>query len=157
MMLKSKKGVSPVIATVLLISMVVVIAVIVFIWFRSMTKEAITKFGDTNIELVCNDVMFDASYDHSGLLSIVNTGNVPIFGMKIKAVTSGKKEQFDLKEISNWPAFGLNSGSTFSSDVGADVGDPDQIILTPVLLGTSDSGDKSFVCDEKQYGVEITV
>lgn len=155
MMLKQKKGVSPVIATVLLVSMVVVIAVIVFIWFRSMTKEAITKFGDTNVELVCNDVIFDASYDSSGLLSIVNTGNVPIFGMKIKAVTAGKKDQFDLKEISDWPSFGLNSGGTFSSDIGADIGSPEKIILIPILLGTSDSGDKSFVCEEKQHGVEI--
>ena len=35
----NKKGVSPVIATVLLVAMVIVLALIVFLWFRSLSKE----------------------------------------------------------------------------------------------------------------------
>jgi len=44
-----KKGLSPVIATMLLIAIVVVIGLIIFLWFRGMTEEAITKFDGTNI------------------------------------------------------------------------------------------------------------
>jgi len=47
--MEKKKGVSPVIATVLLIAMVVVIALIIFLWFRGLTKEAITKFDVRNL------------------------------------------------------------------------------------------------------------
>ena len=38
----NKKGVSPVIATVLLIAIVIVIGLIIFLWFRSLTKDALT-------------------------------------------------------------------------------------------------------------------
>ena len=61
-----KRGVSPVIATVLLISMVVIIGIIIFLWFRGMVGETVTKFGK-NIELACEDVVFDASYSTSTL------------------------------------------------------------------------------------------
>ncbi len=77
-----KRGISPVIATVLLIAMVVVIGLIVFLWFRGMIEEEGTKFGK-NVKLVCDDVNFEASYS-GGVLSILNIGNTPIYKMKIK-------------------------------------------------------------------------
>ncbi|MAG78897.1 hypothetical protein CMI40_00795, partial [Candidatus Pacearchaeota archaeon] len=40
----NKKGVSPVIATVLLVAIVVIIGLIIFQWFRGMTQESIIKF-----------------------------------------------------------------------------------------------------------------
>ena len=55
----SKKGVSPVIATILLIGIVIVIGLIIFLWLRSLTQEAVTKF-DKNVELFCEDFNFDA-------------------------------------------------------------------------------------------------
>src|SRR3989344_4073857 len=75
---KSKRSVSPVIATILLIALVIIIALIVFQWMKGFTKEAITKFDGTNIELVCNDVQFEASYSNGNLV-ISNIGNVPIY------------------------------------------------------------------------------
>ncbi len=145
-----KKGISPVIATVLLIAIVVIIALIVFLWFRSMTKEATTKF-DKNIELVCNDVSFDA--DYSGVtLNIVNTGNVPIF--KIKARTYDESG-YTTEELDGWPSYGLNQGGAYSGSL--DAVNADKIVLIPVLMGSSKSGQKSFVCDEKAYGYEINV
>jgi len=112
--MEKKKGVSPVIATVLLIAMVVVIALIIFLWFRGLTKEAITKFDGQNIELVCMDVSFEASYS-SGVLYIANLGNVPIFGMKMKILSDGSYQTVDLS--SGWPTSGLNQGATYSGDV----------------------------------------
>ena len=55
-------GLSPVIATVLLIVIVIVIALIVFIWIRGMVGDAVTKFDNKNVQLVCGDVAFEASY-----------------------------------------------------------------------------------------------
>lgn len=147
-----KSGVSPVIATVLFIAMVVVIGLIVFLWFRGMTQERITKFGGTNIELVCEDVDFEATYI-SGVLNIVNNGNVPIFGMKIKIFGEGSHTTEDL--AGSWPASGLNQGGTFSDTI--DFGDPEKIILIPVLRGKSDKGEENFICDEKQHGHEIII
>lgn len=160
MRIKKRKGVSPVIATVLLIAIVVVMGVIVFVWFNQISQEAITKFGGENIQLVCGDVSFDSSYN-SGVLSIVNNGNVPIYGMKIKIVSQGSYETQDLGGKSgiadSWPDTGLNQGGAFSENLNSYIGSAQDIVLIPVLIGSSESGERTYVCDEDQYGREIAV
>lgn len=150
-----KRGISPVVATVLLIAMVVVLGLIIFLWFRGFTQEAITKF-DTNVELVCSDVSFDASYS-GDTLSIVNTGNVPIYQMSLK---KSKEDSYSTEEITNakytkWPETGLNQGGAFSDTIlfpGIK-----EITLTPILIGNSRTGQKSFTCNEAQTGRSITI
>ncbi len=150
---ESIKGVSPVIATVLLIAIVLVIGLILFLWFRGMTEETITKFGGTNVKLVCRDVNIEASYSN-GVLSLLNSGNVPIFGIKIKLFKEGSHETKDLRDLSeNWPILGLNQGGTFSEGITFE-GEVNKMILIPVLMGNSEKGEKTFVCEE-QYGFEI--
>lgn len=149
-----KKGVSPVIATVLLIAMVVVTALIIFLWFRGMTQEAVTKFGGENVELVCGEVEFDASYS-GGTLYISNTGNVPIFGMDIKISKAGSYETISLGKSDGWSSYGLNSGKTFSGSI-AKAGGATSLTLIPVLLGNAESGQKTYVCDAR-YGKEIVI
>ena len=89
----NKKGVSPVIATVLLIGIVIALGLVVFFWFRSFTQEAVTKFGGENIQLVCNNVQFEGSYSStsttSGTLAISNTGNVPIYNFNVQINGAG--------------------------------------------------------------------
>ncbi len=148
-----KKGVSPVIATVLLVAMVIVIALIIFLWFRGLKGEVITKFGQ-NIELTCSEVEFNAEYT-DGELHVSNIGNVPIFGMKVKMEQPGSYATEDLKTLnSTWPGRGIGQGAAFSGAVVLDA-NVEKIVLTPVLMGTSDKGTKTFVCDEKQFGQEI--
>ena len=151
---KNRKGVSPVIATVLLIAMVVVIGLIVFLWFRGLNEDAITKLGQ-NVELVCGDVGFSADYSlSSGILSIANDGNVNIFNMNVKVTKSGSHETKDLRvDFEGWPESGLNQGeaTSMSVDFGSDV---EEIVLIPVLAGKSEKGDRAFVCEEKD-GREI--
>ncbi len=146
----NKKGISPVIATILLIAIVVVIALIVFLWFRSMTEEATTKF-DKNIELVCGDVSFEVDYS-SLTLNIVNTGNVPIFRIKARLYDSGG---YITEDLDGWPTYGLNQGGAYSGTLEAS--SADKIVLIPVLIGNSEKGQKSFVCDEKNHGEEIII
>jgi len=150
----NKKGISPVIATVLLIAIVVIIGLIIFLWFRGMVQEAVTKF-DENIELVCNDVNFDATY-LSGVLSVSNTGNVPIYSMKAVIFESGSHTTEDLIDLaSDWPVVGLNQGDAFSESIG--FGNANKITLIPVLFGSSSMGEEPFVCNEKQHGYEIDI
>ena len=148
------KGLSPVIATVLLITIVIVIALIVFLWVRGMTEEAITKFDDkVNIKLVCEDVSFEASYTDGTGLYITNPGSVPIFGMDIKVVGEGSHETIDLRDNPAWPTTGLNQGGVFSDEAITFSGT--EIVLIPVLIGDSESGRKTYVCDESQYGYRL--
>jgi flagellin-like protein len=151
---KNRRGLSPVITTVLLIALVIVIISVIFLWFRGMVEEGVTKFGK-NIKLVCDDVDFDASYS-GGTLNIVNTGNVPIFRINLQMGTGGNYQTKDITEFSgvDWPTNGLNQGGTFSGTI--DVGSAEKIIVSPILMGTSTKGKKTFVCGG-QYGEELTV
>jgi flagellin-like protein len=153
-----KKGVSPVIATILLISLTIVIGIIIFLWFRGMNQEVITKSGGKNVELVCSDVQFDAEYSSSrGELSITNTGNIPIFGFDIKKHEGFSYSTENLRDLSSsWPREGLNQGESKKISITFDAG-VEKITLIPELLGSSDKGTRTFVCNEKQHGYEILI
>jgi flagellin-like protein len=151
-----KKGVSPVIATVLLIALVIVIALIIFLFMRGIGEESITKFGNENIKLACQDVDFDASYS-DGALAISNLGIVPIFDMKVKLDKGGNYETKGLKDLpgSTWPSSGLKQGGVASVTL-SDLGDVERIIITPVLVGKTKGGaTKSYNCEQGLYESEI--
>jgi len=153
---QNRKGISPVIATSLLIAMVVVIGLIIFLWFRGFTEEAITKFGGTNVELVCGDVKFDSSYS-GGQISLINVGNVPIYSFQLKIEKPGSHSTEDIKDVADWPVEGLNQGGSFSGDIGSSVGfNVEEITVIPVLRGQSKSGARTHVCDER-YGEAIVL
>lgn len=155
MLKRGDKGVSPIIATVILVAIVIASGTIVFMWFRGFIQEKVIKFGK-NVELVCEDVNFDASYAESQL-SIVNRGNVPIFGMKIKIFEDGSYETKDLKDDfpnAGWPEGGLGQGEAFSGNIQSEVSGKEKIIVIPVLVGSSKEGKKVFTCGD-QYGKEI--
>ena len=150
--MKNKRGVSPVIATILLIALVIIIALIVFFWMKGFTKEAITKFDGENIALVCDDVQFDASYS-TGTLTISNIGNVPIYNFNIKSEYAGGHDTFNLKE-KNSDFAGLSQGGIFSETITIEA---DTITLIPILLGVNKDGEqKTQACEERQ-GKEIFI
>ena len=146
---KSKRSVSPVVATVLLIGIVIAIAIIIFLWMRGLTKEAVTKdlgFGDENIELACDDVVFRADY-YNDNLEITNDGNIPIEDFKIKS--KGSTEY--LSDLSD-ETTRVRQGRTKSFEVDGLEG---EIILIPVLRGDSESGEQDYTCSE-MYGVKVS-
>ena len=151
--MKKNRGLSPVIATMLLVAMVVIIGIIIFLWLRGINDEAITKFDGTNIKLVCEEVQFDASYTSPDVY-VLNTGNVPIYKMKAKTFNNSQgshtTEELTGTPPNEWPAYGLSQGGAFSGRVGI----ADKIILVPVLIGHSEKGDLAYTCDER-HGYEI--
>ena len=152
-----KKGISPVVATTLLIAIVVFIALIIFLWFRGVVGDYGVKFGK-NIELVCEDVEIDAGYStSSGDLFITNDGNVPIFKINLKISRAGSYQTEDLSNlVDDWPREGLDQGGVFSGNIAL-TDSPNSITLIPVLIGTSDKGEKkAFTCGE-EYGYEILI
>jgi flagellin-like protein len=151
-----KKGLSPVVATTLLIAIVVVIALIIFLWFRGVVGDYGEKFG-RNIELVCEDVVLGASYS-GGQLYVTNDGNIPVFKLNVRIEREKSYETLQLNEmVSDWPEAGLTQGGSYSGDIGSWTENPDadEIIVTPVLIGTSNKGDKkTYACGE-QYGYVV--
>lgn len=152
---RNKKGLSPVVATVLLISIVIAIAVIVFLWLRGFAGEAVTKFDGKNVELVCRDVEFGADYT-GGQLSISNKGNVPIYNLKVRVTTEGGYEEENLKEVSgDWPDTGLAAGEATSVSF-SDAEGASSITLIPILIGNSEEGSKKKHTCKESSGTEIT-
>ena len=142
-MRKNKKGLSPVIASVLLVALVVGMGTITFQWFRGISGEDVTKF-DQNIKLVCGDVDLDVSYtDSTNTLYIKNEDSeIPIADFKIKVVDDdGSFETEDLGES-------LNPGESKSIDFSEGSG-AKELVVIPVLNGVSDDGQTEYICDEK--------
>jgi flagellin-like protein len=156
-MKRGKKGVSPVIATVLLIGLVIALGTVVFIWFRSFTQEAITKFGGENIELVCGDVSFEASYS-SGELAVSNTGNIPIYSFNVQInKEGGAYTTKEITDLMSWPTTGLRQGGVLSGNIGSQTSGANKLILIPILRGTISSGDeKSYTCGSR-YGQAVSI
>ncbi len=154
---KKRKGVSPVIATVLLITMVVVLALIMFLWFKGLNRETITKFDGQNVEIVCGEVSFSSDYS-TGILSISNTGNVPIYSFELKIEESAGHTQEDISKFSDaWPKTGLRQGGIYiSEDLSPELSGASRVVLIPVLVGISDSGERKYVCRETN-GQEISL
>jgi flagellin-like protein len=151
---KKKRGLSPVVATVLLISMVVVLGLIIFLWLRGLVAEEATKF-DKNVKLVCEDVEFSASYE-TGVLTIEN-GNIPLYDLNIQYGSSGNYDSLSLRDSysESWGS-GLSEGGIFS-EIVTEISSSGEIVITPVLLGNLEEGKRIYQCDPEKNGVTLRV
>ena len=84
--LENKRALSPVIATVLLVMLVLVLAAIIFLWAKGFVGEQLQKRGQP-IENICKEVSFNAQFVSSGdFIEITNLGNIPIYQFDIKSI-----------------------------------------------------------------------
>jgi len=148
--LKSKKGVSPVIATILLILLMIALFIIVFWWASQFIEEQVTKF-DGNIEDSCEAVDIEVSIRSGGELGVVNLGNIDIFGLDYTIKTNdGNEETHSLIDDS----FPLRKGESIIVEEFFIDPEEEEIIIYPVLLGTGeDNTNKQYVC--LNYGIEV--
>ena len=137
--MKEKRGVSPVIATVLLISIALVLVMIVYVWAAGFIAESVEKNGQI-IDYSCDAVKFEAEADGSKVY-VTNKGNIPLHGFQIRVrdFASSKVQQVQTDDIS--------VGDTEIYDFSAEVGK--ELELIPILLGESDSVAKSYICPDK--------
>ncbi len=155
-----KRGLSPVIATVLLISLALILAAIVFLWARGFIEEKIQKF-DEPIERACEDVLFSADIDSSSKkIKLTNIGTVPLYGVEIR-----KKSSLGIISKVGTASFdeqgtGIPKGAEETSDItfegSATISRGDIALIIPILLGETEEFKKSYVCDEK-FGEEVIV
>lgn len=140
----NKRGISPVIATVLLITIVIVIIIIIFIWAKGTIGEAVLKNGE-NAENVCARIALDASLDGT-TLSITNQGNIPISSFNLKFIdgdstTTQKLEQTDLGP-------GESEDYVLNRTASA-------IEIYPIILGTVGDSEtrKEYICEKNKLEV----
>ena len=140
-----RKGLSPIIATVLLVFMVLIMAAVIFLWARGFFSEQLEKNG-LSIEEQCSNVEFrvDRGYlSHDEVeLDILNSGSVSLYAIAIKEVRRGD-------EATN--TYYLNLGPGQSTSIFFEFHDkrtPESIMIYPVLLGSvvNKDNNKEFTC-----------
>ncbi|MBS3099459.1 type IV pilin N-terminal domain-containing protein [Candidatus Pacearchaeota archaeon] len=150
--MQKKRGLSPVIASVLLVGITIILAAIVFFYSRQFIGEVIEK-DDRNIELLCEDVSF-ISESYGGKIYIENKGSVPLYGIEVR-----KKGVFDIVTAAQeFEDPSVGPGETADIDLPVEIETNQEIIIVPMLLGeVKGRGTKlAYACDE-DYGQEILV
>jgi FlaG/FlaF family flagellin (archaellin) len=150
---ENKKALSPIIATVLLISLGLVLATIVYLFARGFIPEGIAKFEQPIAES-CKKVMFEASYENGGII-VQNTGNVPLYGIDISL-----KSAFATRELANFSgaSYLVEAGGVTSYSGIGEIESGSEIRVMPILLGKSTDTEekKAFICGE-EYSKSIIV
>lgn len=148
-----KRGLSPVIATMLLITLALILAIIIYLWARSFIGESIEKEGRA-IALSCEQASFQAEASTiDNKIRVINLGSVPIYGLEVRKSAA-------LGDVSAVKTLGgtnsLLSGQSAEFDLPSGINSGDGLVLVPVLLGETNTGTKSHICDES-YQQRITV
>ena len=153
----NKRGVSPVIANVLLISIVIVLAGIVFIWARGFVQEGIQKRGEP-IDRACESTRFDAQIVNeqgSYVLEVNNKENVPLYGFKMKILGEGEAL---IEQVTDQPiGLGESAKIQLTQDEVPSLYNrpayPFDVVVIPILLGTKKNGElpEPYSCPD-QYG-----
>ncbi len=163
-MIKWKRGVSPIIATMLLIAIALVLAVIIFLWAKSFVGEKLQKdlgYGPEAIETVCEKVDLSANAIKDGAylkISAINRGNIPIYQLQVKKKGISSRQIINDKLAFTGPRA---QGSLLSGEAGTaqdkiiSVSKDDKIIIIPIILGEIDEKTKGYLCEKK--GVEVVV
>jgi len=152
-----KRGLSPVIASVLLILLVLVLASLIFLWARGFISEQIEKFGQP-IDAVCSSVNFDVDrievLTGNDILEVVNRGDIDIYHLDVK-MFDGKGNS----EISKFK-FKVDAGESIRGEINLRMENgekPEKITVYPALIGTVQGKptNKVFTCNE--IGKTITI
>ena len=145
---KSKRGISPVIATILLVVIAIALFGAVYVWINSMQKDAIIKF-DTGIEQACLDVNFNVIKETgTNNIQIQNRGEVALYRVQLYVKKGGSLDYLGTIPLES-SASVIGQGESASGEF--DLGTCQQIKAVPVLLGISKKTgtEKEYVCQEK--------
>lgn len=134
-----KKGVSPVIATVLLVGITITLGALIFLW-GNMFFVALAPPAN------CNKVNFQVGiYENN--FDIVNIGNENIYGVVIKKIEEGSikiLEEINLEEP-------IKSGHSYTASLGVS----GNLLIIPIIQTEATEKKVLSICPDK-FGVEVS-
>ncbi len=162
-----KSGVTPVIATVLLIAIVVVLGTIIFFWARGFLIESAEKEG-RSVSVSCAQVEFEAkviaqasqcpslSNSLNSAIDINNIGNIPIYGVQVLEYNQNDANA-EVLSLSDQPFVGGTIIGGKSSYVCLDkvVTNTDTFRIVPKLLAERGGNKIIYTCPEKDGLITI--
>ena len=138
MKMRGKKAVSPVIATVLLIALVIILALLVYAWWSKwFITEKVQKEG-MPADQACGEIDLRVQYfASSSEVQVTNVGDIAVYKIEVRKTTGGSttKEEYD----------GVQPGGSTTQNIGS----ADEVKVVPVILGTSDGAQKAYVCKQE--------
>ncbi len=149
-MFQKKRGISPLIATILLIAFVVVIALLVWFWYSDLLEEYRTKEGQQiQSEFTCaSDVEISANLvdctTNSISFNLKNKGSIELISFYIVGTDDLGNKNSITSEINLAPGATLKPGATLNTGAIFDemVGNLEEVDIIPILSSIS--------CTEKQ-------
>jgi len=148
-----KRGVSPMVSTVVLIMIVVVLAIIVLLWYQGFRGEQILKFSDgveKPIEKLCSDVGIRSFVNEDSepkSFGFHNIGNVPIYSINLKITKNDGTSIVEKLGSSQGGKVDTGLSTTFK-DIEY-LSDWNEAKIIPVILGKTKSGViRQFTCPE---------
>lgn len=132
MKIDRKRGLSPVIATVLLVSLAIALALIVFIWLRGFLSEQMEKNGKP-VENICDEIeyrLLGEHYNAGVYITLTNLGSIPISSWEVKVIH--EDSSFNLRAYNN--SLGIGDQSIrIDVPLGNNV---KETIIYPQIVGT---------------------
>lgn len=131
MVLKRKRGLSPVVATVLLVALAMILAMIIFLWARGWIFEQIEKKG-TPIDQVCESIEIRVDWSKTPannlLISVVNLGSTYINSVEIRQESRDSSTPYVLNISA--PPLGTSTPREVFLELGVN-----KVIIYPQLIG----------------------
>jgi len=134
-----KKGVSPVIATVLLIGITITLGALIFLW-GNMFFVALAPPAN------CNKVNFRAGIFESNL-DIMNNGNKDLHGLLIKKIEKGSMEILEKINLDE----PIKSGYSYTTPLTIS----GNLLIVPIIQTEATEKKVISICPDK-FGVEVS-
>ena len=155
----NKKGLSPIVATSILIVIVILLAIIILIWSRGFIKEAVIKEiagNSKRAEEFCREIGMRGFVNEDNTFGFENTGTIPIFAYRINLEKSGSSE---IIRVGNDQGGSVNPGGTviITKSIVENIlpySEYDSVKIIPVLLGKVEGSTQSYDCPEIN-GIDI--
>lgn len=139
MIKKDKRGITPVIATILLIAIVVIVIAIIFVWSKNFVKESVQKKG-LPVEQICSQIKIQKSCS-DGTMTIVNLGNIPVYQFDVKKDLGGRT-------ILQHSDDSIGIGESVEFDIGEC---PSDYKIIPAVLGEVTGGKTIYNCVGREF------
>ena len=123
-----KRGISPLLASVIVIGIVIAVAAVVFLWGKQLTENIAEKEGEiSTLELSCSNVKIDVTDTSQGSVKVQNNGQL-IDGviLVVKGGGSSANTVFD-------DSIEEGSERSFPYEGFPDVPDVEQVTVIPAL------------------------
>lgn len=166
-----RRGVTPLVATILLIALAVILAAIIFFWARGFLSESAQK-GERAVEISCAGVEFEAEVvqyasecqtpsstiqnpQYYSAIDINNVGTIPIYGVQVLEYddTAGN---INIEPLADQPFLGgtVTVGKSSYACLNRVVANQDAFRIVPKLLAEHEGKKIVYTCPEKD-GITI--